>query len=81
MAGFLSTLQKYNSEINSIQFTNQAKQWLNLFLTPSQVNHLPEFIERHRFGLSDFSVLPWKKNHYQVKYLQFLETMKDGRKK
>ncbi|RHZ83410.1 hypothetical protein Glove_94g12 [Diversispora epigaea] len=93
-------------ETNSIQFTNQAKQWLNLFLTPSQgvpntvnfkmglyrptdvmpymhilVNHLSEFMERHRFSLSDFSCSPVeKKNHDQVSAF-FRKTMKDGGKK
>ncbi|CAB4431969.1 unnamed protein product [Rhizophagus irregularis] len=70
-----------SQKINPSHFADQAKQWLDLFLTPFQVHHLPEFMEQHqKFGLSAFSCAPVeKKNHDQVSAF-FRKTMKDGGK-
>ncbi|PKB98248.1 hypothetical protein RhiirA5_431679 [Rhizophagus irregularis] len=80
-----------SNKTNPSQFANQTKEWLDLFLTPSQgepntinfkmVNHLPEFVEWHqKFGLGAFSCSPVeKKNHDQVSAF-FRKTMKDGGK-
>ncbi|POG73170.1 hypothetical protein GLOIN_2v1772766 [Rhizophagus irregularis DAOM 181602=DAOM 197198] len=55
-------------------FQNDAKNWLTLFLTPSEAIH-------QKWGLKSFSCSAVeKKNHEQVSYF-FHKTMKDGGKK
>ncbi|GBC48101.2 hypothetical protein GLOIN_2v1788787 [Rhizophagus irregularis DAOM 181602=DAOM 197198] len=71
-----------SNKTNPSQFANQTKEWLDLFLTPSQgepntINFKMGYI---KFGLGAFSCSPVeKKNHDQVSAF-FRKTMKDGGK-
>ncbi|RGB32321.1 hypothetical protein C1646_670223 [Rhizophagus diaphanus] len=78
----IAELTEYGQKTNAEEFQNDAKNWLTLFLMPSEEHHVSKFMTIHqKWGLKSFSCSAVEKKIISKVSYFFRKTMKDrGRK-